>query len=44
MPSLPTYMPTPEKSFTFWLANFSTLISANPPAFCAFETTTVAVL
>lgn len=33
MPALPPYMPTKEADFASWLANFSTLISANPSAY-----------
>ncbi len=33
MPALPPYLPTKEADFNNWLNNFSTLISANPPAF-----------
>jgi len=29
MPALPPYMPAKEADFTSWLANFSTLISAD---------------
>jgi len=32
MPALPPYLPTKEADFANWLDNFSTLISANPPA------------
>ena len=33
MPALPPYLPTKEADFNNWLNNFSTLISANPPAY-----------
>jgi hypothetical protein len=33
MPALPPYIPAKDADFTSFLANFSTLISANPPAF-----------
>ena len=33
MPALPPYIPAQEGQFNTWLNNFSTLISANPPAY-----------